>query len=102
MTIRLPQDVETSINAEVTRGHFASADDAVAEIVRRYFQHKRQSELQQHAASQQAPATAHKPIWEELQEISAKVPAEVWDALPTDLSAEHDHYIYGTPKRNDA
>jgi len=23
----------------------------------------------------------------------------VWDALPTDLSEQHDHYIYGTPKR---
>ena len=21
-------------------------------------------------------------------------------SLPTDLAAEHDHYIYGTPKRN--
>jgi len=42
---------------------------------------------------------AHKPIWEVFQELSASVPDEVWDALPTDLSEQHDHYIYGTPKR---
>jgi Arc/MetJ-type ribon-helix-helix transcriptional regulator len=29
MTIHLPEDVESSINAEVVRGHFASADDAI-------------------------------------------------------------------------
>jgi hypothetical protein len=47
------------------------------------------------------PATAptHKPIWEVFQELSASVPDEVWDALPTDLAEQHDHYIYGTPKR---
>jgi Arc/MetJ-type ribon-helix-helix transcriptional regulator len=42
MTINLPKDVEISINAEVTSGHFASADDAVAEIVREYFQRRQQ------------------------------------------------------------
>ena len=27
------------------------------------------------------------------------VPDEEWDKLPTDLAEQHDHYIYGTPKR---
>jgi hypothetical protein len=27
------------------------------------------------------------------------VPQEVLDRLPTDGAAQHDHYIYGTPKR---
>ena len=40
MIIHLPEDVESSINAEVVSGHFASADDAVAEIVRDYFQRR--------------------------------------------------------------
>jgi len=46
------------------------------------------------------PAVApHKPIWEEIQELTAGIPDEVWDKLPTDLAEQHDHYIYGTPKR---
>ncbi len=28
------------------------------------------------------------------------VPAEVWERLPEDGSIQHDHYIYGTPKRS--
>lgn len=27
------------------------------------------------------------------------LPPEVLDALPDDLAAQHDHYLYGTPKR---
>ncbi len=34
MTIHLPQDLESSLRAEVSSGHFASLDDALAEAVR--------------------------------------------------------------------
>jgi len=27
------------------------------------------------------------------------IPQDAWEALPTDLATQHDHYIYGTPKR---
>ena len=27
------------------------------------------------------------------------LPREVADAMPVDLAAQHDHYLYGTPKR---
>ncbi len=28
----------------------------------------------------------------------ADLPQNAWDTLPSDLSDQHDHYIYGTPK----
>ena len=31
----------------------------------------------------------------------AKLPKEAFDGLPTDGASQHDHYIYGTPKRDD-
>jgi Arc/MetJ-type ribon-helix-helix transcriptional regulator len=34
MNINLPNDLESSIRAEVARGHFASVDDAMAEAAR--------------------------------------------------------------------
>ncbi len=34
MTVHLPQDLESSLRAEVSSGHFASLDDAMAEAVR--------------------------------------------------------------------
>jgi hypothetical protein len=40
-----------------------------------------------------------RPIWEELAELARKVPKEEWDKLPSDLSDNIDHYVYGVPKR---
>ena len=104
MTIHLPENVERSINAAVQSGHFASVDDAMTEAAHLLLQKLNQLQAAAHppAASEEATVPAHKPIWEVFQEISARVPDEVWDALPTDLSEQHDHYIYGTPKRTDA
>ena len=39
------------------------------------------------------------PFWERAVELMKDVPDEELDKLPTDGAAEHDHYIYGTPKR---
>jgi hypothetical protein len=40
-----------------------------------------------------------KPIWERIQEIAAEIPREEWDKLPHDGAEQHDHYLYGAPKR---
>ena len=100
MTIRLPADIERSIHTEVASGHFASADEALA-LAWRVFQRQR-------ALSNEAPAgpgevgQAERPFWEVIEEENRSIPSDVWDALPTDLAAQHDHYIHGTPKRSDA
>ena|SRR5947209_2106773 len=103
MTINLPEELVSTINAEVLRRHCASPDDLVTEIVRDYFERNQQpSSPQQPVARQEATAQEHKPIWEIIEEENRSIPPEVWDALPTDLAEQHDHYIYGTPKRTDA
>ena len=43
-----------------------------------------------------------RPIWERIAEMVADVPPEELAKLPTDGASQHDHYIYGTPKRNEA
>jgi hypothetical protein len=40
-----------------------------------------------------------RPIWEIIQEISSQAPPGTWDDVPTDGSVNHDHYLYGAPKR---
>jgi hypothetical protein len=40
-----------------------------------------------------------KTLWDDLDEIWAEVPDEELRKLPTDLSAQHDHYIYGLPRK---
>src|SRR5262249_28511121 len=52
-----------------------------------------------HEAEASAPQEASKPIWEQFIEASLDIPDEELDRLPTDGAAQHDHYIYGTPKR---
>lgn len=54
------------------------------------------------ATSEVKVAARPKPIWEIIEEENRSIPPEVWDDLPTDLAEQHDHYIYGTPKRSHA
>jgi Arc/MetJ-type ribon-helix-helix transcriptional regulator len=44
MTINLPEDLESSMRAEVLNGHFASVDDLVAAAVRAYLQQRPQQQ----------------------------------------------------------
>jgi hypothetical protein len=46
-----------------------------------------------------SPQEAPKPIWELFEEASRNIPEEELARLPTDLAAQVDHYVYGTPKR---
>ena len=46
-----------------------------------------------------AERTNSRPIWEIAREISESVPLEEWEKLPSDGSVNHDHYLYGSPKK---
>ncbi|MFL6214646.1 MAG: hypothetical protein ACJ74J_12230 [Blastocatellia bacterium] len=43
---------------------------------------------------------ADEPVWQMVLQIMRNVPEEEIDRLPPDGAEEHDHYIYGTPKKN--
>lgn len=45
-----------------------------------------------------AEAQAARSIWKEIIEIGAKVPDEEWAKIPSDLSKNHDRYLYGVPR----
>jgi hypothetical protein len=45
-----------------------------------------------------ASAKGTRSIWEEVAEISTRVPDESWHDVPADGSEQHDHYLYGAPK----
>ena len=40
-----------------------------------------------------------KPIWQVAADLLADLPPEDLARLPVDGAEQHDHYIYGTPKR---
>lgn len=49
------------------------------------------------------PSTANgedeQPLWEMVEDLMRDVPDEAFETLPSDGATEHDHYLYGTPKR---
>lgn len=50
-----------------------------------------QSRSAAHARRARAPA----PIWEEILKIARSIPPGDLHKLPTDLAANHDHYLFG-------
>ncbi len=103
MTIHLPENVESSIREVVMSGHFASVDDAMTEAANLLLQKLKQIPAPAgEPAASEAVAPAHRPIWEVADELRKSIPAEEWTKLPVDGAAQHDHYIYNTPKRTRA
>jgi predicted RNase H-like HicB family nuclease len=76
-------------NSQVQRDTFASLLDALKPILDQYLQQP----------ESQVEATTYKPIWEIAQEITSDMTEEEIRQLPSDGAEQHDHYIYGTPKR---
>jgi Arc/MetJ-type ribon-helix-helix transcriptional regulator len=94
MTIHLPEEMESSIRAQVGRGLFPSVDAAMTEAARLLLER-----LEQGWAPAQGSAPAPLPAWERVLRNMEAVPDEVFDRIPADSSAQLDHYLYGAPKR---
>jgi len=45
------------------------------------------------------PESTRRPISEIFEELSSQIPFEEWAELPRDAE-QHDHYLYGSPKRS--
>jgi predicted DNA-binding antitoxin AbrB/MazE fold protein len=45
-------------------------------------------------------ASAEKPIWAYAAQLIREIPEDALNALPTDGASQHDHYLYGAPKRS--
>jgi len=82
LTIDLPEEEITRLNAR------ASAEGLSAEQCA--------SQLLKHALESIA---GRRPLSARIREIWADMPDEVRAKLPADGASQHDHYIYGAPKR---
>ncbi|HEY9230695.1 MAG TPA: hypothetical protein VIS78_01075 [Blastocatellia bacterium] len=47
-----------------------------------------------------AQPSGGRPIWAIFEELSQQVSLEEWRKLPKDGAEQHDHYLYGAPRRN--
>ena len=89
--------VELHDNKEAALKAKAQAQGVSAE---QYVQQMVDRDLEEPARSAAVPAVPRRHISEVIREIMSDVPPEVFESLPRDGASEHDHYIYGTPKRN--
>jgi Arc/MetJ-type ribon-helix-helix transcriptional regulator len=94
VNVLLPEDWQRFVREEVRSGHFSS-EAAVIEEVLALLKQREHARDQQNAANK----TGAKPIGEIIDELMKDVPAEVLDRLPVDGAAQHDHHVYGLPKR---
>ena len=80
LTINLPEDQEAALIARA-RAEGLSAEECAEHLIAR------------------ALGNA-KPLAERIRALWSEMPAEVQAKLPVDGASQHDHYIYGVPKRN--
>jgi Arc/MetJ-type ribon-helix-helix transcriptional regulator len=98
----LPERFARLAEAEVAAGHFASIEDVVKAGLEAGLTMLQQRQADHPANGQaNAPAAPGKPapFWETFTQQVHALPDEVFERLPEDGASEHDHYLYGAPKR---
>ena len=90
-TVKLCLEQERLIRERVRLGEFESPEAFV--------QHAVERALRENGAEPDPKGD----IWDAVEELWSRASPDVQAALerlPSDLASEHDHYIYGTPKRS--
>ncbi len=77
------------------------ADEQVAALTARAeAQGVSTEEFARRVLAHELEAANSEPFWKAFTRRMHSLPDEVFDQLPTDGASEHDHYLYGSPKRN--
>jgi hypothetical protein len=82
LTIELPEEQTVALAAKA-RAQGVSAEQCAQQLLKQAL----------------APPGVRGPLSARIREIWADMPDEVRATLPADGAAQHDHYIYGVPKR---
>jgi predicted DNA-binding antitoxin AbrB/MazE fold protein len=61
----------------------------------------RVAEMAQDSGNSRADDGNELTLGERIAALSRDLPPQAFEGLPTDGASQHDHYIYGTPKRTD-
>ncbi len=89
ITLQLQPQEEAKLIA-VARAKGVSTDALVREAL---------DKILAEAPDQPAPMLESPPVWERILDNMKDVPDEEFATLPKDGAGEHDHYLYGHPKR---
>ena len=84
LTIHLPDEQQAALTAKA-QALGVSPEEYVRQVL---------------AQELEAGAPPRRHISEIILENMSKVPPEIMARMPKDGASEHDHYIYGLPKKN--
>ena len=84
LTIHLPDEQQAALAAKA-RAQGVSAEEYARQVL---------------AQDLKAEAHPRRHISEIIRDNMSKVPPEIMAQMPKDGASEHDHYIYGLPKKD--
>lgn len=96
MSISLSPDLDDRIQQKVIRAGYRTPDEVVRKALDA-LDAQEQQKAYQPGTVKKKPAV---PIWQRFQEAARAIPEEELASLPPDGASEHDHYLYGLPKRS--
>jgi len=88
ITIQLSEEQATALEAQA--GEEGLTLDAWLQRLAEQYAHRQPT----------ASLSDEVPIWDVILENMKDVPLAEFDRLPKDGASEHDHYLYGHPKRH--
>ncbi len=97
MTIELSPKLEKLVKEKAADSAFNTPDAFVAHVLEQALGLNGPPREQ---AEEPAPQADIWEAFEQLREHAAPEAREALNHLPPDLAAEHDHYIYGIPKKH--
>ena len=87
LILELPDSQEATLKAKAqARG--VTAEQYAAQVLNRVLQ------------DQGSENEGSEPFWKTFTRRLDALPDEAFEQQPTDGASEHDHYLYGSPKRN--
>ena len=94
MNVQLSDELQRFVRAQVLSGRYDREEDVIRDVRDWLHARERQSNPQT-----KPPEERVQTVDEMIDAITADVPEDEWARLPTDGAEQHDHYLYGTPKR---
>jgi len=84
LTLQLPSEKEAALKAKA-EAQGVSTEEYVQQVIDRDLD---------------GEGRDFQPFWETFTRQMETLPDELFEHLPEDGASEHDHYLYGSPKKN--
>ena len=94
--ISLSPDLDDRIQQKVIQAGYRTPDEVIRKALDA-LDAQEQQEVRQRGRAKKKSAV---PVWQRFQNAAYSIPEEELASLPPDGASEHDHYLYGIPKRS--